>query len=84
MLLSICVVKCDAKPIGLGQRVFMGVLLGITFHLANQMARHLGIVYNIPVFISVAFPSILVFLYICFLQYKEFYVQIKIPKDIGR
>lgn len=64
MLLAICVVKCDAKPIGLGQRVFMGVLLGITFHLANQVTRHLGIVYNIPIFISVAFPSILVFLYI--------------------
>ena len=64
MLLAICVVKCDAKPVGLGQRVFFGVLFGITFHLANQMARHLGIVYNFPIFISVAFPSILVFLYI--------------------
>ena len=64
MLLAICVVKCDAKPVGLGQRVFLGVLFGITFHLANQMTRHLGIVYNIPIFISVAFPSILVFLYI--------------------
>jgi len=28
------------------------------------VTRHLGIVYNIPIFISVAFPSILVFLYI--------------------
>ena len=64
MLLSICFVKCDAKPVGLGQRVFIGVLIGITFHLVNQITRHLGIVYNIPIFISVALPTILVFIYI--------------------
>ena len=72
MLLAVCVVKCDAKPVGLGQRVFIGVLIGITFHLANQVTRHLGIVYNIPIFISVTLPTILVFLYINYSLHKEY------------
>ena len=72
MLLSICIVKCDAKPVGLGQRVFIGVLIGITFHLVNQITRHLGIVYNIPIFISVALPTILVFIYINYSLSKEY------------
>ena len=72
MLLAVCVVKCDAKTVGLGQRVFIGVLIGITFHLANQVTRHLGIVYNIPIFISVTLPTILVFLYINYSLHKEY------------
>ena len=72
MLLAVCVVICDAKPVGLGQRVFFGVLLGITFHLANQMARHLGIVYNIPIFVSVTLPTILVLFYINYSLNKEY------------
>ena len=72
MLLSICIVECDAKPVGLGQRVFIGVLIGITFHLVNQITRHLGIVYNIPIFISVALPTILVFIYINYSLSKEY------------
>ena len=66
MVLAVCVVKCNASSVGLGQRVFIGVLLGITFHLANQISRHLGIVYDIPIFISVSLPSFLVLLYIAY------------------
>jgi len=72
MLLAVCVVKCDAKPIGLGQRVFIGVLIGITFHLANQVTRHLGIVYDIPIFVSVTLPTILVLFYINYSLNKEY------------
>ena len=72
MLLAVCIVKCDAKPVGLGQRVFIGVLIGITFHLANQVTRHLGIVYDIPIFVSVTLPTILVFFYIYYSLHKEY------------
>jgi len=72
MLLAVCVVKCDTKPIGLGQRVFIGVLIGITFHLANQVTRHLGIVYDIPIFVSVTLPTILVLFYINYSLNKEY------------
>ncbi|MCG8378522.1 MAG: LPS export ABC transporter permease LptG [Proteobacteria bacterium] len=64
ILLALCVVKCEARPIGLGQRVFIGALIGIIFHLVNQVSGHLGIVYGIPSFISVSLPTILVLSYI--------------------
>ena len=72
MLLAVCMVKCDARPVGLGQRVFIGVLIGITFHLANQVTRHLGIVYDIPIFVSVTLPTILVIFYINYSLNKEY------------
>tara|TARA_R110002072_G_scaffold77125_1_gene180210 strand:+ start:5654 stop:6715 length:1062 start_codon:yes stop_codon:yes gene_type:complete len=64
ILLSICVVRCEARPMGLGQRVFIGALIGITFHLLNQVSGHLGIVYGVPTFLSVCLPTIAVFSYI--------------------
>lgn len=64
LLLAICVVRCEAHSIGLGQRVFIGALLGIIFHLVNQVTGHLGIVYGIPAFISVCLPTILVLTYV--------------------
>ncbi|MCZ6805175.1 MAG: LPS export ABC transporter permease LptG [Proteobacteria bacterium] len=72
MLLAICVVKCEARPVGLGQRVFTGALLGIIFHLVNQVTGHLGIVYGIPAFISVSFPTILVLSYIYYFLNKNY------------
>jgi lipopolysaccharide export system permease protein len=64
VLLAVCVVKCEARPVGLGQRVFIGALLGVSFHLINQVTGHLGIVYSVPAFISVTLPTILIFSYI--------------------
>jgi len=64
ILLSICVVRCEARPMGLGQRVFIGALIGITFHLLNQVSGHLGIVYGVPAFLSVGLPTIAVSSYI--------------------
>tara|TARA_R110000782_G_scaffold18712_2_gene51192 strand:- start:725 stop:1786 length:1062 start_codon:yes stop_codon:yes gene_type:complete len=64
ILLSICVVRCEARPMGLGQRVFIGALIGITFHLLNQVSGHLGIVYGVPAFLSVCLPTIAVSIYI--------------------
>jgi lipopolysaccharide export system permease protein len=71
ILLAICVVKCEARPIGLGQRVFIGALLGIIFHLVNQVTGHLGIVYGIPAFISVSLPTILVLSYVYYTLNKN-------------
>ena len=59
ILLAVCVVKCEGRAVGLGQRVFVGALIGIIFHLLNQVSGHLGIVYGLPAFISVSLPTIL-------------------------
>ena len=72
ILLSICVVKSEAGAIGLGQRVFIGALIGIIFHLVNQVFGHLGIVYGIPAFISVSLPTILVLSYVYYCLKKNY------------
>jgi lipopolysaccharide export system permease protein len=64
ILLATCVVKCEARPVGLGQRVFIGALIGVSFHLINQVSGHLGIVYGVPAFVSVTLPTILVLSYV--------------------
>lgn len=72
ILLATCVVKCEGRPVGLGQRVFIGALIGVTFHLVNQVTGHLGVVYGIPSFISVTLPTIVVLSYIFYSLVKEY------------
>ena len=72
ILLATCVVKCEGRPIGLGQRVFIGALIGVTFHLVNQVTGHLGVVYGVPPFISVTLPTIAVLSYISYSLVKEY------------
>ncbi len=72
ILLATCVVKCEARPVGLGQRVFIGALIGVSFHLVNQVTGHLGIVYGIPSFISVTLPTIVVLSYIFYTLNKKY------------
>ncbi len=72
ILLATCVVKCEARPVGLGQRVFIGALIGVSFHLVNQVTGHLGIVYGIPSFVSVTLPTIMVLSYIFYTFRKKY------------
>jgi lipopolysaccharide export system permease protein len=72
ILLATCVVKCEGRPVGLGQRVFIGALIGVSFHLVNQVSGHLGIVYGIPSFISVTLPTIVVLSYISYSLVKKY------------
>jgi lipopolysaccharide export system permease protein len=39
--------------------VLVGALIGLGFHLLNQAAGHLGVVYEIPPFISATGPALL-------------------------
>ena len=48
---------------GTGQRIFVGIIVGIVFYLANRTANELGSVYGFSPLISAFFPSIL-FLFI--------------------
>ena len=43
----------------IGQRVSLGCLVGIIFHIFNQIAGHMGIVYNFNPALSVAFPTLI-------------------------
>jgi lipopolysaccharide export system permease protein len=44
---------------GTGQRVFIGIVVGIVFYLANRSANELGSVYGFSPFVSAFFPSLL-------------------------
>jgi lipopolysaccharide export system permease protein len=46
---------------GAGQRIFIGIIIGITFFLLNRVLNELGIVYGITPFIS-AFLPLFIFL----------------------
>jgi len=47
---------------GTGQRVFIGIVVGIVFFLLNRVFNELGIVYNINPFISAFLPLFIFFL----------------------
>ena len=51
----------SARGGGTGQRVFIGIVVGIVFFLANRMINELGSVYGISPFVSAFLPSFLFF-----------------------
>ena len=47
---------------GAGQRVFIGIVVGIVFYLSNRSANELGIVYGFSPLVSAFIPSFLFFI----------------------
>lgn len=45
---------------GTGQRVVVGLILGILFFVLNRAVNHLGVVYGIPSVLSAAIPLIII------------------------
>lgn len=45
---------------GTGQRIIVGLMLGIAFFVLNSAVNHLGVVYAVPAFISAAVPLLLI------------------------
>lgn len=61
ILLAVPLVRGSAA---VGQRVFVGAMAGVLFHLANQVSVNLGVVYQIHPAISVVVPTVLLYLII--------------------
>ncbi len=59
VLIAIPMVKSYSRMTAIGQRVSLGCLIGIIFHIINQIAGHMGIVYDINPALSVTFPTLL-------------------------
>ncbi len=55
---------------GAGQRLFMGIMIAVIFHLVNQALNNLGLVYGMPPFIAAIFP-ILLFLALSFVAIRK-------------
>lgn len=47
------------RQVSMGQRVFLGVLLGMGFHLLNQLVGNLTVVYHWPVLMGAFLPALL-------------------------
>lgn len=45
------------RQVSMGQRVFLGVLLGMGFHLLNQLVGNLTVVYHWPVMLGAFMPA---------------------------
>ncbi len=58
VLIAVPFVKSYSRMTAIGQRVSLGCLLGIIFHIVNQIAGYVGIVYNLNPAFSVTFPTL--------------------------
>ncbi len=58
VLIAVPFVKSYSRMTAIGQRVSLGCLLGIIFHIVNQIAGYMGIVYNLNPAFSVTFPTL--------------------------
>lgn len=47
------------RQASMGQRMFVGILIGMGFHLLNQLVGNLSVVYQIPVAVGAFMPSLL-------------------------
>ena len=59
MLLAIPFVFGPLRTVGVGSRILVGALIGIGFHLLNQMSSYMGLVFHINPMFSATVPAIL-------------------------
>lgn len=46
------------RQVSVGQRVFMGVLIGMGFHLVNQLIGNIAVVYSLPIWFAAVAPAL--------------------------
>lgn len=59
LFLSIPFIFGPLRSVGVGQRVFVGVLVGIGFYLLDKMFSFVGLAYQIPPVVSATLPTLL-------------------------
>ena len=58
MLLAVPFIFGPLRAVSIGQRIFVGFLVGLGFFLFNQGFNHIGIVYSIPPLLSASLPAL--------------------------
>lgn len=61
VLLAIPLVFSTPRDTGMGLRIPLGVLIGLVFHVANQAAGDVGVVYGLPPLLAALLPSLIAF-----------------------
>ena len=51
------------RQVSVGQRIFLGVLIGMGFHLINQLIGNISVVYQLPIVLAAIAPSIALLLF---------------------
>jgi len=62
VFLSIPFIFGPLRSVGIGQRIFVGALVGIGFYLLGQLFGFAGLLYKIPTPLSAALPTMLFFI----------------------
>lgn len=57
LVLTVPLVFGSQRSTGAGQRIFVGVLIGIAFFLANRLLNHAGLIYGLPPALSALAPT---------------------------
>jgi lipopolysaccharide export system permease protein len=63
LFLSIPFVFGSLRSVGIGQRIFIGAMLGIAFYLLNRAFSYLALVYSLNPLFATLFPVLLFFAY---------------------
>lgn len=58
IFLAIPIVLGASQSQNIGQRIFIGIVIGLIFHIVNQGMGNIGIVYKLPPLLAVATPAI--------------------------
>ena len=61
IFLAIPLVLGMLRTVGLGQRVLVGIFVGIAFYVAQQTTAQMGIVYGLTPFLSAVVPTAVFF-----------------------
>ena len=56
------VLNSSSRSGGAGQRIMIGVLIGVAFYVLNRVVNQMGVIYGVPPILSAGLPSILVIL----------------------
>jgi len=60
IVLAVPLVRSGSRTVAIGQRVFMGCLAGLIFHVANQISGQMGMVYSINAAVSAILPTLVI------------------------
>ena len=71
IILSVPLVAARKRSDGLGRHVFTGALIGVIFYFVNSASGHIGIVYGVHPLISSAVPTLLLYLLLLRLYYRQ-------------
>ncbi len=70
LMLAMPFLFSSQRSSGGGQRLFIGIVVGIVFFLTNNVLNEIGIVYNFPPLASAFFP-VLLFLFVALIAIKR-------------